>query len=70
METSSNPIDSAARIFADYKQLSDKAMLQISDEQFFRQPEPESNSIAIIVKHVAGNLLSRCSRQQTEAVHT
>lgn len=34
-------------------------MEQVSDEEFFRLPEPESNSIAIIVKHVNGNLLSR-----------
>lgn len=59
MKTSSNPIESAIRIFALYKDLSEKGMAQISDAEFFRQPEPESNSIAIIVKHVAGNLLSR-----------
>ena len=34
-------------------------MLQITEEEFFRQPEPESNSIAFVVKHVAGNLSSR-----------
>jgi Protein of unknown function (DUF1572) len=59
MKTSTNPIESALGILKQYKILADKGMEQISDEEFFRPPEPESNSIAIIVKHVNGNLLSR-----------
>ncbi|HTY12387.1 MAG TPA: DUF1572 family protein [Bacteroidota bacterium] len=59
MRTGTNPIESASAIFKHYKELADKGMAQISDEEFFRLPEPESNSIAIIVKHVGGNLLSR-----------
>jgi len=38
---------------------SDKAMAQIDDEQFFALLDSESNSIALIVKHVAGNMRSR-----------
>ncbi len=41
------------------KSLADRAIAQINDEQFFSQLDPESNSIAMIVKHVAGNLRSR-----------
>jgi hypothetical protein len=59
MRTGTNPIESALGTLRQYKILADKAMDQISDEEFFRLPEPESNSIAIIVKHVTGNLLSR-----------
>src|ERR1700690_2271058 len=59
MKTSTNPIESALGILKQYKTLADKGMEQISDEEFFRPPESESNSIAIIVKHVNGNLLSR-----------
>ena len=59
MKTSTNPIESASDILKQYKTLADKALEQVSDEEFFRLPEPESNSIAIIVKHVNGNLLSR-----------
>ncbi|HTX17388.1 MAG TPA: DUF1572 family protein [Bacteroidota bacterium] len=59
MNTSSNPIESAKRTFETYKGLADKAMAQVSDDEFFRFPESESNSIAFIVKHVAGNLMSR-----------
>ncbi len=41
------------------KELADKAVAQISDGDFFATLDPESNSIAVIVKHMAGNMLSR-----------
>ena len=47
------------REFRRSKALADGAMAQISDEQFFACPTEADNSIAIIVKHVGGNLLSR-----------
>ncbi len=37
----------------------DKAIAQVNDEQFFATLDPESNSIAIIMKHIAGNMRSR-----------
>src|ERR1700686_3842343 len=41
------------------KTLAERAMEQISDEQLFAPLDEESNSIAIIVKHMAGNMRSR-----------
>jgi hypothetical protein len=41
------------------KVLGDKAMAQLTDAQFFTAIDPESNSVAVIVKHVAGNMRSR-----------
>src|SRR5262245_45536729 len=41
------------------KELGDKAIAQLSDEQLFFTFDPESNSIAIIMKHMAGNMRSR-----------
>jgi hypothetical protein len=41
------------------KKLAEKAMAQVSDEGFFAVLDPESNSIALIVKHIAGNMRSR-----------
>lgn len=41
------------------KSLSDRALAQIDDEVFFATPGAETNPIAVIVKHVAGNLRSR-----------
>src|SRR5579884_703951 len=42
-----------------YKQLAERAMAQISDDALLAIPDAESNSIAIIVKHIAGNARSR-----------
>lgn len=55
----SNYLADALQIFRNYKKLAERAMEQVSDDDFFRQIDEESNSIAIIVKHVAGNLHSR-----------
>lgn len=46
-------------LFRYYKKLAERAMAQCSDESLFAVIDPESNSIAIIVKHMAGNMRSR-----------
>jgi uncharacterized protein DUF1572 len=45
--------------FRKQKELADRAIAQIDDADFFRTIDAESNSIAILVKHVGGNLESR-----------
>lgn len=45
--------------FRNYKKLAERAIEQISDEEFFATIDDESNSVALIVKHIAGNLRSR-----------
>lgn len=52
-------LKSAKRQFLMYRQLGEKAMLQISDEAMVWQAGEDSNSIAMIVKHLRGNMLSR-----------
>lgn len=52
--------------FEYYKSLGDKTFNQLSDEQIFWQYNEESNSIAVIVKHIAGNMLSRWTHFLTE----
>lgn len=52
-------LNSAKKQFEYYKLLGDKTFNQLSDEQLFWQFNPESNSIAVIVKHLWGNMLSR-----------
>ncbi|WP_299104764.1 DUF1572 family protein [uncultured Tenacibaculum sp.] len=42
-----------------YKSLGDKTFDQLTQEQLFHQVNEESNSIAIVTKHIAGNMLSR-----------
>ena len=51
--------DEVRRSFRGYKRLADGGLAQLSDEEFFRAPDSESNSVAVVVKHVAGNLRSR-----------
>lgn len=52
-------LDDALKTFHDYKTTAERAFGQTSDEDFFRAIDDESNSIAIIVKHMAGNMISR-----------
>ena len=51
--------DEVRRSFRGYKRLADGGLAQLSDSDFFRAPDSESNSAAQIVKHLAGNLRSR-----------
>ena len=50
--------DSIAALKA-YKKLADKALAQLKDEEFFITLDEESNSVAVIMKHMAGNMFSR-----------
>jgi len=45
--------------FRKHKELAEKAFRQVADENLFKKPGEHSNSIAVIIKHVAGNLASR-----------
>ena len=54
-----NYLKDAIECFRSYKELAEKAMAQVSDEEFFHAIDAEANSIATIVKHIGGNLRSR-----------
>lgn len=45
--------------FKQYKELGDKTLAQLSDELIFLKPGEDSNSIAILVQHIGGNMVSR-----------
>ncbi len=49
-----------------YKQLCEQAFEQLEEKDFHWQPGSESNSIAVIVQHIAGNMLSRWTNFLTE----
>lgn len=49
----------ALKIFRSNKQLAEKAIAQLADEQLFAAIDAESNSVAVVVKHLAGNMRSR-----------
>jgi hypothetical protein len=54
-----NYFDDALKSFRAYKKLAEKAIAQLSDEEFFVTLDEESNSVAVIMKHMAGNMFSR-----------
>src|SRR6202142_2246110 len=56
--TNSYLIDSV-RVFHNYKNLADRAMAQVPDQALTTTLDAESNSIALIVKHMSGNMRSR-----------
>jgi hypothetical protein len=59
LEFTTSYLTDSLSLFRYYKLLAERAMAQISDEQLYAVLDGEANSIAIIVKHMAGNLLSR-----------
>ena len=52
-------LEDAVRQLRKYKALADGALAQVAEADFFRTIDPESNSIALVVKHMAGNMRSR-----------
>jgi hypothetical protein len=52
-------LDATIDAFQSNKKLADKAVAQLADEQLRTALDPNTNSIAVIMKHVAGNLMSR-----------
>ncbi|MES2779472.1 MAG: DUF1572 family protein [Bacteroidota bacterium] len=61
MKTDTLLLPSSLRIFKQYKKLADDAIKQIDESGLHWKPEPESNSIAIVMKHLSDNMLSRWS---------
>lgn len=59
MEANSQFLESAKKQFLYYKTLGEKAISQLEDEQLFIASNEDTNSIAQIVKHLSGNMLSR-----------
>src|SRR6266516_3621005 len=52
-------LSDAIASFRAYKKLAEKALAQVEDEEYFITLDEESNSCAVIMKHIAGNMLSR-----------
>lgn len=59
-------LSSIKKQFSYYKSLGEKTFVQLTDEQLFWKPNEANNSIAIIVKHISGNMLSRWTNFLTE----
>lgn len=54
-------LEDSLTLFRMYKSLGEKAMAQLTGDQLYAVLDPEMNSVAVIVKHIAGNMLSRWS---------
>jgi hypothetical protein len=66
MELGEGFLKDSIKRFKYYKELGDKTFEQIDEAAIFYQPTTESNSIAIIVQHMYGNMLSRWTNFLTE----
>src|SRR5215467_8214927 len=54
-----NYFEDAVKALRAYKKLAEKAIAQLHDEEFFVTLDEESNSVAVVMKHMAGNMISR-----------
>ena len=59
LEFTTSYLKDSLSLFRYYKRLADGALAQITEEQLYSELDPEANSIAVIMKHMAGNMLSR-----------
>jgi Protein of unknown function (DUF1572) len=61
LEFTTSYLQDSLGVFRYYKLLAERAMAQLTDEQLVAVLDEESNSIAVIVKHITGNMRSRFS---------
>jgi uncharacterized damage-inducible protein DinB len=66
MTIGSEYLNSVIKRFQNYRELGEKTFAQLSDEHFQLEPNSESNSIAVIIQHMHGNMLSRWTNFLTE----
>jgi hypothetical protein len=59
LEFTTSYLTDSLTIFRHYKRLGERAIEQINDSDLFTELGPETNSIAIVIKHMAGNMRSR-----------
>src|ERR1700723_2659337 len=59
LEWTTSYLKDSLGVFRHYKSLAERAMAQLTDQQLLAELDKESNSIAVIVKHMAGNMRSR-----------
>jgi hypothetical protein len=59
LQVTTSCLEDSLSLFRFYKNMTENAMEQVSDEELFATLDEEMNSIAIVVKHMAGNMRSR-----------
>jgi hypothetical protein len=66
MSTATIYLDSVIKRMTTYRQLGEKTFEQLNTDEFHFTPNEESNSIAVIVQHISGNMFSRWTNFLTE----
>jgi len=66
MNLATELLSSVVKRFKEYKSLGDKTFAQLNDEEMLCQPNEASNTIAVIIQHLHGNMLSRWTNFLTE----
>lgn len=59
LEFTTSYLKDSLALFRYYKSLAERAMAQVTDSQLYESIDPEANSLALLVKHLAGNMRSR-----------
>jgi hypothetical protein len=59
VELTTSYLADALAVFRQYKSLAERAIAQLTDEQLTKALDPEMNSVALTMKHMAGNMRSR-----------
>ncbi|MEX0904890.1 MAG: DinB family protein [Balneolaceae bacterium] len=62
----SSTLSGTLNLFRYYKQLTEKAITQLSDDQLHKDPGADLNNIAVLMKHLSGNMKSRWTHFRTE----
>lgn len=66
MDLATGFLKDSIKRFRNYKELGEKTLTQLSDQELHYLPTTESNSIALIIQHLHGNMLSRWTNFLTE----
>jgi hypothetical protein len=66
MSVATEFLSSAIKRFKEYKTLGEKTFTQLNEEQMLQQPNEASNSVAVIIQHLHGNMRSRWTNFLTE----
>lgn len=66
MDSKSATLDGSVRLFKYYKMLAEKTAIQLTDEELHHAPTGELNSVAVLMKHISGNMISRWTNFRTE----
>lgn len=66
MKAKETYLASIKKVFNNYKLMGEKTFAQLEDEHINYTPNEDTNSIAVIVKHISGNMLSRWTHFLTE----